>query len=76
MNSADSMSYAHLMVGNGEILRQDRFAGGFVGKDAFGKTDFLDDALGHQVIYIIALHIQKLVLDGRAAAIDYKNDHK
>ena len=68
--------HADLVVGDGKILRQDRLAGGLVGQDSLGETDFLDDALGHQVIYIIALHVQQLVLDGRAAAIDYKNDHK
>ena len=68
--------HADLVVGDGKVLLQDRLPGGLVGQDAFGEADFLDDAFGQQVIYIIALHVQQLVLDGRAAAIDYKYDHK
>ena len=37
----------------------------------FGKAYLLHDALGKKFIDFIALHIEKLVLDRRAAAIDY-----
>ena len=44
-------------------------------EDAALKSNLFDYTLGYEVIDIIALHIKELVLDGRASAIDNKNDH-
>jgi hypothetical protein len=50
------------VVGDGKIAHEAFFSGGTVGNGAFGKTDFFHEAFGQDVIYIIALHIQKLIL--------------
>ena len=68
--------HADFVIRDGKGLHQVGFAAGLVGQDAFGKSDLFDDAFREKVIYIIALHIKKLILDGRTAAINYKYDHR
>ncbi len=67
--------HAYLVVFDADFLLHLFLAGRLVGDVSAGKADLLDDALGQEVIYFIALHVKELVLDGRASAIDYKNDH-
>ena len=59
------------MVGDGQVAYETLFTGRLVSDGTLGKIDFFHEAFGQNVIYIIALHIQKLVFHRRAAAIDY-----
>ena len=63
--------HSDLMVGYGLFHTIRLLAGRLVRQPSFGKAYLLHDALGKKFIDIIALHIEKLVLDRRAAAIDY-----
>ena len=44
-------------------------------EDTFRQSDLFYDSFGDEGIGIIALHVQKLVFDGRASAIDNKYNH-
>ena len=68
--------HAHFMVRDGNILYLFFTPGGSILKNADRKADFFADTLGDNIENVVALHVQKLVLDGRAAAVDNKNNHK
>ena len=67
--------HADLVVSDRKVAHHFFLSGGFVLKLSGLETDFFDDSLRFQVEYVVALHVQKLVFDGRASAIDNKNDH-
>ena len=67
--------HADFVVRNGLGHGVRLFAGGLMGKAAVGQADLLDQAFGQQIIDIVVLHVQQLVLDRRAAAIDNQNNH-
>ena len=68
--------HAHLVVRDGDVGHNFVLAGGRILENAGGKADFLCDTFGDDVEDIVALHVQKLILDARAAAVDYENDHR
>ena len=67
--------HADLVVRDVDFLVHPGLAGGLMGDISARKADLFDDALGEEVVHVVALHVQKLVLDGRASAVDNKNDH-
>lgn len=67
--------HADLVVSDMEFLLHLGFSCRLMGDATDRKSDLLNETLGKKVIHIVALHVQKLVLDGGAAAIDNKNDH-
>ena len=67
--------HSELVVGDVDFPVHPFLTGGLVCDIAAGKADLLDDTLCKKVVYVVALHVQELVLDGRASAIDYKDDH-
>ena len=67
--------HADLMVRNGYLLLDLVFAGGLVCQAAHGKAYLFNQAFGDDGVHIVILHVEKLVLDGRASAIDYENYH-
>ena len=67
--------HTDLMVCDVDFLVHPFLAGRFVGDVAAGKADLFNDALGHEVVHIVALHVQQLILYGRTSAIDYKDYH-
>ena len=67
--------HSDLVVRDGDFLHHPVLAGGAVGDASAGKAYLFDDTLGEEIVNVIALHVQKLVLDGRASAVNYKNDH-
>ena len=68
--------HTHLVVRNGNVRHNFFFTGGSVLQDTGGKADFLCNTLCDDVKHIVALHVQKLVLYGRAAAVDNKDNHR
>ena len=63
--------HSDLVVRYRKFLGIGFLAGGLMGHLSFGKTDFLDYAFCQKIVDIVAFHIKELVLDGRAAAVDY-----
>ena len=62
--------HTHFVVRDWNVCDNFVLAGGRILEDTGGKADFLCYTLGNNVKHIVALHIKKLVLDGRTAAVD------
>ena len=62
--------HAHFVIRDGNVRDNFVLTGGSVLQDTGGKADFLCDTFGNDIKDVVALHVQKLILDGRAAAVD------
>ena len=67
--------HTDFVVRNREFLAHVFLAGRLVGQDTHREADFLDETFREQVIHVVVLHVQQLVFDRIAAAVDYQNDH-
>ena len=67
--------HTFLVIRDGDIRHNLILTCGSILENTGRKADFLCNTLGNHVKDIVAFHVQKLVLDGRASAVDYKNDH-
>ena len=67
--------HSDFVVRNIEFLVHLVLARRLMGYASHRKSHLFNETLGQKIVYIVTLHIKKLILDGRATAIDYKNDH-
>ena len=67
--------HALLVVRDGNVGNNLVLSGGSILENAGRKADFFCYTFGDYVKYVVAFHVKKLVLDGRASAVDDENDH-
>ncbi len=67
--------HALFVIRDGNVQNYLILSSGSILENAGRKADFLCNTLCNYIKNVVAFHVQKLVLDGRASAVDYENDH-